>query len=70
MGKSFVVVTGTGVKDFREWVPSAAEALRQVRACVELRRPGVRIEDERGNPVSLFELKEMAEPTRPPKAAR
>jgi hypothetical protein len=60
MSKSFVVISGTGVKDIREWVPSATEALRLVRVYMKLRRPGVRIEDERGNPVSFFELKEMA----------
>jgi hypothetical protein len=59
MGKSFVVFTGTGIKDIREWVPSASDALRLVRVHMKLRRPGVRIEDERGHPVSLFELKEL-----------
>jgi hypothetical protein len=42
-------------------LPSATEALRFVRAHMKLRRPGVRIEDERGNPVSFFQLKETAE---------
>jgi hypothetical protein len=32
-----------------------------VRAHMKLRRPGVRIEDERGNPVSFFQLKDAAE---------
>jgi hypothetical protein len=61
MGKAFVVLSGTGIRDMREWVPSATEALRLLRAHMVLRRPGVRIEDERGNPVSFFQLKEMVE---------
>ena len=42
-------LTGAGIKDTREWVPSATEALRLVKIHVKLRRPGVRTEDERGN---------------------
>jgi hypothetical protein len=61
MRKSFVVLSGTGIRDTREWVPSATEALRLVRPHMKLRRPGVRIEDERGKFVSFFQLKEMAE---------
>jgi hypothetical protein len=60
MRKSFAVLTGTALKDTREWVPSATEALRLVRSHTKLRRPAVRVEDERGNPVSFFQLKEMA----------
>ena len=60
MSKGFLVLSGTGIRDTREWVPSATEALRLVRTYMKLRRPSVRIEDERGNPVSFFELKEMA----------
>jgi hypothetical protein len=59
--KGFVVLSGTGIKDTREWVPTANDALRLVRTYMTLRRPAVRIEDERGNPVSFFQLKEMAE---------
>ena len=59
--KGLIVVSGTGIKDTREWVPSATAALQLVRAHMKLRRPGVRVEDERGNPVSFFQLKEMAE---------
>ena len=44
-----------------EWVTSATEALNLVRALMKLRRPGVRIEDERGNPVSFFQFEEAAE---------
>jgi hypothetical protein len=61
MRKSFIVLCGTGIRDTREWVPSATEALRLVRAHMKLRRPCVRIEDERGRPVSFFQLKEAAE---------
>jgi len=60
MRRGFVVLTGTGIRDTREWVPSATEALRLVKIHVKLRRPSTRIEDERGNPVSFFQLKEMA----------
>jgi hypothetical protein len=55
-----IVLTGTGIRDTREWAPSATEALRLVREHMKLRRPAVRVEDERGNPVSFFQLKEMA----------
>jgi hypothetical protein len=56
-----IVLTGRGIRDTREWAPSATMALRLVRDHMKLRRPTVRIEDERGNPVSFFQLKEMAE---------
>ena len=61
MSKAFLVLSGTGIRDTREWVPSATEALRLVRSHVKLRRPSVRIEDERGNPISFFQSKEAAE---------
>ena len=64
MPKGFIILTGTGIRDTREWVQSATEALRLVKTHMKLRRPGVRIEDEHGNPVSFFELKEMAGPGR------
>ena len=60
MRKGFVVLSGTSIRDSREWVPSPTEALRLVHQRLKLRRPGVRVEDERGNPVSFFELKGMA----------
>ena len=60
MPEGFIVLTGTGIKDAREWTPSASAALRLIREHVKLRRPGVRVEDERGNPVSFFQLKDMA----------
>jgi hypothetical protein len=56
-----IVLTGTGIRDAREWAPSASEAIRLVRHQMKLRRPAVRVEDERGNPVSFFQLKEMAD---------
>ena len=60
MPKGFIVLTGTGIKDTREWAPSASAALRLIREHMKLSRPGVRVEDERGNPVSFFQLKDMA----------
>jgi hypothetical protein len=59
--KALLVLTGTGIRDTREVPPSATEALRLVRNHMKLRRSAVRIEDERGNAVSFFQLKEMAE---------
>jgi hypothetical protein len=61
MVKALYVLSGTGIKDTREWAPSANDALRMVRTLMKLRRPSVRIEDERGNPISFFELKELAD---------
>jgi hypothetical protein len=43
--KGFYVSSGTGIKDTREWVPSATIALQLVRTHMKLRRPNVRIED-------------------------
>jgi hypothetical protein len=60
MPKGYVVLSGTGIRDLREWVPSANEALRLMQAHMKLRRPSVRVEDERGNSISFFQLKEMA----------
>jgi hypothetical protein len=62
--RSFIVVSGTDVGVRREWAVSATEALRLVLEHTRLRRPGVRIEDRRGNPVTFFELKELAESER------
>jgi hypothetical protein len=58
---ALIVLTGTGIRNVRELAPSASEALRLVRNHMKVRRPAVRVEDERGNPVSFFQLKEMAE---------
>ena len=55
-----IVLSGTGIRDTRELAPSATMALRLVRDHMKLRRPAVRVEDERGNPVSFFQLKEIA----------
>jgi hypothetical protein len=59
--KGFHVLTGTGIKDTREWAPTATTALQLVRHHMKLRRPSVRIEDERRHPISFLQLKEMAE---------
>ena len=61
MVKGFIILSGTGIKDTREWVPSATTALQLVRTLMKQRRPRVRIEDEAGNPVSFFQLKDMAD---------
>jgi hypothetical protein len=45
----------TGIRETREWVPSATKARRLARAHMKLRRPALRIEDER------VQLKETAE---------
>lgn len=58
--RGFIVLSGTSIKEIREWVPSATTALQLVRTHMKLRRPDVRIEDERGNPISFFQLKDMA----------
>jgi hypothetical protein len=60
MRKPLVVLSGTGVRTILERVPSATEALHLIHDHMRLRRPSVRVEDERGNPVSFFQLKEMA----------
>jgi hypothetical protein len=59
--KELLVLTGTGIRNTREVAPSATQALHLVRNHMKPRQPAVRIEDERGNPVSFFQLKEMAE---------
>jgi hypothetical protein len=61
MVRSFYVLAGTEIRGTREWAPSATTALRFARTLMKLRRLGVRIEDERGNPISLFNLKDMAD---------
>ena len=61
MVRSFYVLSGAGIGDTREWTPSATTALRLARTLTKLRRLGVRIEDELGNPISLFQLKGMAD---------
>jgi hypothetical protein len=61
MATPLIVLSGTSVKNFRDWTPSATEALRLVRELMKLRRPGVTVEDERGNSVSFFQLREMVE---------
>ena len=60
MPRWFVVLSGTGIGEKREGPSPAREALERVRDLMRLRRPAVRIRDERGNPVSFFELKDVA----------
>jgi hypothetical protein len=55
-----LILTGTGVRDTRERPPSVTEALQLLHLHMKLRRPADRVEDERGNPVSFFQLQEMA----------
>jgi hypothetical protein len=59
--KTFIVVSGTNIGERRELAASATEALRLVLEHMKLRRPGARIEDRRGNPVTFFQLKALAE---------
>ena len=61
MRKAFIVLSGTAVGIRRERAPTATEALRMFRDHIKFRRPGVRVTDELGNPVSFFQLKELAE---------
>ena len=61
MPESFIVIAGTSR---RELALSATDALRVVLEHMKLRRLGVRIEDKRGNPVTFFELKALAEAER------
>jgi hypothetical protein len=62
--RSFIVISGTNIGEKREWAVSATDALRMVLDHMRLRRPGVRIEDKRGNPVTFFQLKALAEDER------
>jgi hypothetical protein len=61
MPESFIVIAG---RSRRELALSATDALRLVRDHMKLRRLGVRIEDWRGNPVTVFQLKALAEDER------
>lgn len=51
------VCSGTSIKENREWAPSATEALRLIGVLIKLRRPGVKVEGERGNPATFLQLK-------------
>jgi hypothetical protein len=59
MPRAFVVLSGTAVVR-REWTPSATEALRLVREHMKLHRPGVKIEDETGNRITVLQLVDWA----------
>jgi hypothetical protein len=61
--RAFIVLSGAATVR-REWTPSATEALRLVREHMKLRRPGVRIEDETGNPVTVLQLVDLAKSER------
>jgi hypothetical protein len=61
MPRSFTVVSGTNIGVKREWAVSATDALQLVLDYKRLRRPGIRIEDRRGNRVTFFQLKSLAE---------
>jgi hypothetical protein len=56
MPKWFVIFSGTGIGERRKGPLIARDTLERVRALMRLRRPGVRIEDERGGPISSFQL--------------
>ena len=60
MPTAFVVLSETAVAVRRERAPSATEAVRLVRDHMKLRRPHVRIEDERGNPITALQLIDLA----------
>ena len=60
MRKKFIISSGTGIADRRQTVNSATEALEQVRHLMRLRRSNITIEDELGDPVGFFQLKEFA----------
>jgi hypothetical protein len=71
MQKRFIILSGTGIAERRERVHSATAAMELVLQLMSLRRPGVTIEDESGNPVSFFQLKaEAAAETRKENPAR
>jgi hypothetical protein len=69
MPRAFVALSGTAAVR-RELTPSATEALRLVREYMKLRRPGVRIEDETGNPVTVLQLVDWAKSERRDKDRR
>lgn len=66
--RAFIVLSGTAIAVRREWTPSATEALRLVLDHMKLRRPGVRIEDERGNPGYVFSIEAIGQIREPDKS--
>ena len=60
MRRAFIISSGTGIKDRREPANSATEALKLALLHMRFRRPNVTIEDELGNPVSFFQMKDIA----------
>jgi hypothetical protein len=61
MVKALYVLSGTGIKNTREWASSANEALRMVRTPMKLADQASGLRMSAGNPVSFFELKDLAE---------
>jgi hypothetical protein len=63
MPKRIIVTTGTRTSILKcyDIAQSATEALQLARTHMRMRRPNLIIEDEHGNSISLFELKDMAE---------
>jgi hypothetical protein len=47
---AFIFLFRTNIQEFREWALSATAAPQLVSAQVQLRRPGVLIEDDQGEP--------------------
>jgi hypothetical protein len=58
MPKWFAVLSGRSIAERRETIFSATDTLKVALRLMKLRRPGVRIQDERRNPVSFFRLKD------------
>jgi helix-turn-helix protein len=56
--EAVIILSGTGIAERRENPSHASETPQPVLHLMKLRRPCDRIEDERGNPVSLFQLKD------------
>jgi hypothetical protein len=61
MPKRFIIRTGTEIRKSHDVARSATEALRLIRDHMRMRRPNLTIEDEDGNPITMFDLKEIAE---------
>jgi hypothetical protein len=60
MPKKFVIWSGTSIQPRSEEVTSATEAVRRVLEFLRVRRPNIRIETADGDPLSYFQLRELA----------
>ena len=60
MPKKFVIWSGTNIQPKGAGATSATEATRLVSEFMRLRRPNVRIETADGEPLSYFQLRELA----------